>query len=115
MGIHANPETNAADCRLILDSLATQNADYDVDTHGTNPGSWRVSSHRKWRRYQKNLERHSVLAPFAEAETDGLNVFAVRNKSVASEVGHHWPVWPIPISLTEVLPLVDLSGNLLTD
>ena len=110
------PETNAADCRLILDSLATENADYNVDTHGTEiPVLRRLVALADQRGIKKALGGTPIRT--YQGWTDGTTtVFAVRNKSVASEVGRHWPVWQLPISLTEVLPLVDLFGlTLLTD
>jgi len=110
------PETNAADCRLILDSLATENADYNVDTHGTEiPVLRRLVALADQRGIKRALDGIPIRA--YQGWTHGTTtVFAVRNKSVASEVGRHWPVWQLPISLTEVLPLVDLFGvTLLTD
>ena len=110
------PETNVADCRRILDGLAAENAPYNVDTNGTEIQILRRLVALADRRGIKKVLGGTRLRTY-QGWTDGITpVYAVRNKSVAEEVGRHWPVWQLPLSINEVLPLIDLFGvTLLTD
>ena len=110
------PQTTVADCRRILDSLANDNAEDSNDFCGTEIAVLRRLVVLADQRGVKKALAGVPLRTY-QGWTDGATpVFAIGNKSLAEEVGSHWPIWRIPIALSEMLPLVNLLGvTLLTD
>ena len=104
------PETNVADCRRILDGLAADNAAYNSETNGTEIA---VLRRLVALADQRGTKKALAGAPLRTCQgwTDGTTpIYAIGNKSLAEEVGRHWLVWRLPISLNEVLPLITIFG-----
>lgn len=106
------PQTDASDCRSILEALAAEKAD-DIATEVLVLRRLIALSG------QRGLKKKLAGAPvrtyqgWSKGKTP---VYTIRNRSLAEEVGAQWSVWRLPIALDEALPLVELLAiTLLTD
>lgn len=100
------PTTDAGDCRRILEALSKEKAD-EIATEVL------VLRHLISLADQRGLKRKLQGVPvrtYSGWSTGTDTVYAIRNRSLAEEVGSQWPVWRLPIGLDEALPLVGVLG-----
>jgi hypothetical protein len=101
------PPTNAADCRQIFEALAAEKAADEIATE--------ILVLRRLIGLADQRGLRKVLAGAPVRTYGGWSkgkkpIYAIRNQSLAEQVGARWPVWRLPIPLDEALPLVGLLG-----
>jgi hypothetical protein len=100
------PVSDARDCRRVMTSLATDG----VEDQATEVLVLRrLIELAGGRGLRKQLEG-MPLNTYSGWGAGKTPVYAVRSRTLAAEMGAHWPVWKTPLSIDEVLPLLPILG-----
>jgi len=100
------PTVDAHDCRQVLSELATEGVEDQATEIRVVRRLTEMAGDRGLRKKLDGM-RLRTYTGWADAKAP---VYAIRSRSLAQEIGQHWPVWKAPVPIDEVLPLLPALG-----
>lgn len=100
------PLSDAQDCRRLLCALAEERVDDQATEIRVVRRLIELAGSRGLRRQLEGMP----LNTFSGWTGGKTQVYAIRSRSLATEIGAHWPVWKAPVPINEVLPLLEALG-----
>lgn len=100
------PIVDAHDCRRVLSELAAEGVEDQATEIRAVRRLIEMAGDRGLRKKLDGM-RLRTYTGWADAKT---RVYAIRSRSLAQEIGQHWPVWQAPVPIDEALPLLPALG-----
>lgn len=101
--------TDAQDCRRVMSALTAERVEDQATEIRVMRRLIELAGGRGLRKQLDGMP----LRTYSGWSTGKTPVYAIRSRSLATEIGEHWPVWKAPIPIDEALPLLPALGVIL--
>ena len=100
------PVSDAQDCRGVMSALAAERVEDQATEIRVMRRLIELAGGRGLRKQLDGMP----LRTYTGWSAGKTAVYAIRSRSLAAEIGEHWPVWKAPIPIDEALPLLPVLG-----
>lgn len=100
------PVSDAHDCRRVMAALAGDRVDDQATEIRVVRRLIELAGARGLRKQLDGMP----LNTYSGWTAGKAPVYAIRSRSLAAEIGAHWPVWKAPVPIDEALPLLPALG-----